>query len=126
MKPLSFPLLADENIRPEVVQALRAQGKDIRTVHDEGLTGHPDIEILRRAHQLGRAVATHDSDFGRLAVLTGEPIVGIIYLRPGHIGPAFVLEAIAAIESLDEDVEPPFIVVSDRREDLVRIRVRRL
>ena len=95
-------------------------------MHDEALTGSQDIDILRRAHELGCAVLTHDSDFGKLAVLSGESIVGIIYLRPGHISAAFVLETIAAIDSQDEDVEPPFIVVAERRGELVRVRVRRL
>jgi predicted nuclease of predicted toxin-antitoxin system len=126
MKPLGFPLLTDENIRSEVVDALRAQGKDIVSVHDEKLTGQPDVAILRRARELGRVMLTHDSDFGQLAVQAGEPIVGIIYLRPGHIAPAFVLQTIAAIESRGDEVEPPFILVAERRQDVVRVRVRRV
>jgi predicted nuclease of predicted toxin-antitoxin system len=125
MKPLGFPLLADENIHRDVVEALRAQSKDVVSVHDEKLTGQPDVAILRRARELGRVVLTHDSDFGQLAAQMGEPIVGIIYLRPGHISPAFVLQTIAAVESRADDVEPPFILVAERREDIVRIRVRR-
>lgn len=124
-RPLDFPLLADENIRPDVVTALAGLGRDVRTVHDENLTGASDLEILRRARSLGRVVLTHDSDFGRLAVQGGEPILGIICLRPGHISPPVVLETLAAIDSLQHDVEPPFILVAARRGDDVRIRVRR-
>ena len=72
MKPLGFPLLADENIHPEVVAALAARSKDIRTVHDEALIGALDLEIIRRARELERVILTHDSDFGKIAVLTGE------------------------------------------------------
>jgi predicted nuclease of predicted toxin-antitoxin system len=126
MKPLGFPLLADENVHPDVVDALRAQGKDIVSVHDEKLTGQPDVAVLRRARELARVVLTHDSDFGQLAVQAGEPIVGIIYLRPGHLSAAFVLQTIAAVESRGDEVEPPFIVVAERREDIVRVRVRRV
>ena len=126
MKPLGFPLLADENIHADVVDALRAQGKDIVSVHVENLAGRSDLDILRRARELARVVLAHDSDFGQLAVQMGEPIVGIVYLRPGHISPAFVLQTIAAIESRDDEVDPPFILVAERREDLVRVRVRRL
>jgi predicted nuclease of predicted toxin-antitoxin system len=125
MKPLGFPLLADENIAPYVVEALAGQGKDIRSIHDEALTGGTDLAILRRARELGRVVLTHDSDFGRLAVDRGEDFVGIVYLRPGHLSVAFVLESVAAIEALDEEVSPPFIIVADRRGDVVRIRIRR-
>jgi predicted nuclease of predicted toxin-antitoxin system len=91
-RPFDFPLLADENIRPDVVVALASVGRNIRTVHEEHLTGASDVEILRRARALGRVVLAHDSDFGRLAIQSGEPIVGIICLRPGHISPAVVLQ----------------------------------
>lgn len=35
MKPLGFPLLADENIGPEVVAGLQQRGCDVRTTWDE-------------------------------------------------------------------------------------------
>jgi predicted nuclease of predicted toxin-antitoxin system len=125
VKPLEYPLLLDENIGADLVAKLRATGKDVRTVHDEGLTGSSDVLVLRRAHQQGRVVLTHDRDFGTLAVHADEPYVGIVYLRPGHISVAFVEGTIAAIESSTTDVEPPFLVVAERRADVVRIRVRR-
>jgi predicted nuclease of predicted toxin-antitoxin system len=124
MKPLDFPLLADENIQPAVVAALNDRGQDIRSVHGEGLTGHSDADLLRYAHAHGRVLLTHDRDFGRLAVLAGEPVVGIIYLRPGHISADFVLELIAALDASPYEVEPPFIVVAERKGDTVRVRVR--
>ena len=91
MKPLDFPLLSDENIAPDVVTGLRALGCDLRTVGEERLIGRPDMEVLERATNQGRVVVTHDLAFGRSAVRTGTPFVGIIYLRPGHISAAFVL-----------------------------------
>ena len=126
MNPLGFPLLADENIHADVIRALIEQGKDVRSLHDEGLAGAPDNEVLRRAHQLGRVVLTHDSDFGKLAVYAGEDLTGIIYVRPGHISAEFVLATIAAVESHGDDVEPPFIVVAERKQDIVRVRVRKM
>ncbi len=83
MIPLAFPLLADENIHPDVVAGLRAQGKNITTVGEERLIGRSDLEVLRHAHSGGRVVVTHDGDFGTLAVLRGEPFTGVIYLRRG-------------------------------------------
>lgn len=124
MKPLGFPLLADENIHPEVLQALAKQGKDIRSVQDEGLAGRRDVEILRHAEPRGWVVLTHDSDFGALSIRSKEPYVGIIYLRPGHILARFVLEALEAVESLPIEVSPPFIVTAERKGDTVRVRVR--
>lgn len=126
MKPIDFPLLADENIHPDVVAGLLARGRDIVSVAQEGLTGGADATVLRHAHAAGRVVLTHDADFGTLALRDGEPVIGVIYLRPGHIRAEFVLETIAAVESLDVDVQPPFIIVAERKEDTVRVRLRHL
>jgi predicted nuclease of predicted toxin-antitoxin system len=124
MNPLELPLLADENIHAEVVAALRKQGKDVRTVEDEALLGSDDVTILRRAHAGSRVVMTHDADFGTLAVQTGEPYTGILFLRPGHISPAFVLDALAALEASAITVAAPFIAVVERKDGHVRVRVR--
>lgn len=39
MKPLEYPLLADENIHRDVVRTLLARNKDVRSVLDEGMAG---------------------------------------------------------------------------------------
>jgi hypothetical protein len=51
-------------------------------------------------------------------------VSGIIYLRPGHIEPRFVVEMLEALAEATIDVEPPFLVVVQRREGQVRIRFR--
>ena len=124
MKPLEYPLLADENIHRKVVVTLGESGKDVRSVADEDLLGANDSEILRRAHTQRRVVLTHDSDFGRLAIQVGQPFVGVVYIRPGHITSSFVLASLDALERLDIDVPPPFIIVVERRADVVRVRSR--
>ena len=53
-----------------------------------------------------------------------EPLIGIIYLRPGHIRAAFVLEILDAIRDRAPEVEPPFLLVAARRGDVIRIRTR--
>ncbi len=124
MKPLEFPLLADENIHPDVVSALRERRCDVTTVVEAGLGGAADDAVLRHAVAEGRVVCTHDSDFGSLAFQGDEPFVGIIYLRPGHIDPRFVLEMIDAVGSTAGEVEAPFIIVAVRSEESVRVRLR--
>jgi predicted nuclease of predicted toxin-antitoxin system len=122
--PLDHPLLTDENIHPEVVNALRQRGKNVRTVTEERLAGRSDLEILRRARATGRVIVTHDSDFGALAVRDRERFVGIVYIRPGHIDPEFVLGILASVEANPVDATPPFIVVAERRGDEIRVRQR--
>jgi predicted nuclease of predicted toxin-antitoxin system len=97
VKPLDFPLLTDENIAPDVVEGLRTRRCDLRTAAEERLLSRPDAERLERATSQGRVVATHDLAFGRSAIRTGTPFVGIVYLRPGHISAACVLEVIDAL-----------------------------
>jgi predicted nuclease of predicted toxin-antitoxin system len=124
VKLLDYPLLTDENIHPDVVSWLVARGKDVRSVSDEALLGVDDRAVLRRAYDQGRVVLTHDGDFGRLAIQEGEPFIGIVRVRPGHISSAFVLETLQAAAVDDVDAQPPFIVVIERRADLVRVRMR--
>ena len=46
MKALDFPLLADENILPDVVAFLRKAGLDVKSVVEQGLFGSPDTDVL--------------------------------------------------------------------------------
>ncbi len=126
MSPLDFPLVADENIHPDVILFLRQEGRNVRSISEEGLFGQSDLMILRQAHQEGRVVLTHDSDFGTLAVLQGERFTGIIYLRPRHIQAEFTIQSLKTIASQELDVQPSFIVVARRQGQAVQIRVRRL
>jgi hypothetical protein len=59
-----------------------------------------------------------------MAIATGAPYCGIVFVRPGHIRAEFVLETIDAARLAIGDVTPPFLVTIERRVDRVRIRVR--
>ena len=124
MKPFEFPLLTDENIGPDVVAGLRERDCDVRTVADESLIGSSDQNVLERAVQHGRVVVTHDLGFGHSPIAAGAAFIGIIYLRPGHISSTFVLEVVDAVSQSSVDVEAPFVLVAERRESTVRVRVR--
>jgi len=124
VNPLDFPLLTDENVHPDVVAFLRERGNDVRSVVECDLLGQSDVDLLRLAHESGRVILTHDHDFGTLAVARGEPFTGIVYLRPGHIRPEFTIETVEAIAAQSITVQSPFIVVAERRGQVVRIRVR--
>jgi hypothetical protein len=104
VKPLDFQLLSDENIAPDVVTCLRARGCDFRPAYEEG--------------PIGRLA------FGRAAIRSDIPFVGIVYLRPGHISADFVLGVIDALRASAIDVQPPFVVVAERRGATIRVSVR--
>lgn len=123
MKALDFPLLADENVHPEVIDFLRKAGLDVMSVSEQGQFGLPDSQVLQQATEAGRVVLTHDSDFGGLALM-GAQFIGIIYIRPGHIRTEFTIKTIEAVRDNAPEVTPPFILVAERTGDTVKIRVR--
>jgi predicted nuclease of predicted toxin-antitoxin system len=125
MRALDFPLLADENIHPDVIAFLRETGLDVESASEQGRFGLPDTQVLSQATQRGRVVLTHDSDFGGLALM-GAQFIGIIYLRPGHIHADFTVKTLEAIQDHAPDVAPPFILVAERTGDTVKIRVRQM
>ena len=125
MNALDFPLLADENVHPEVIDFLRKAGLDVASVSEQGQFGLPDSQVLQQATEAGRVVLTHDSDFGGLALM-GAQFIGIIYVRPGHIRTEFTTKTIEAVRDNAPEVTPPFILVAERTGDTVKIRVRQL
>jgi len=57
MNPLEFALLADENVAPEVVVAMRERHLDVVTAGELGLSGAPDSALLARAAAQSRVSA---------------------------------------------------------------------
>jgi len=126
LKLREFPLLTDENVDPDVVAGLRGLGFDVLDVVQGGRQGASDVDLLRWATSQGRIVVSHDADFGTLAILQHEPLVGLVFLRPGHIDPQFTMATIRAVLNADPDVTPPFVLVAKRSGNQVTIRVRAL
>lgn len=126
MKLRDFPLLTDENLDPDVVAHLRQVGFDVVDVVESNLQGSADVDLMRLAYAQGRVIVTHDADFGTLAIHQNEPLVGIFYLRPGHIDAQFTIALLTAVLSNDPDVSAPFVLVAKRTANTVTIRVRHL
>ena len=126
MKLKEFGLLTDENIHADVVRFLRSMGFDVLDVREENPHGTSDTNLLRWAVSEDRIVLTHDSDFGTLVMLAGEPIVGIVFLRPGHIEPEFTTDSIDALLREELDLTPPFILIAQRKGSRVTVRLRSL
>jgi predicted nuclease of predicted toxin-antitoxin system len=124
LKFSQLAFLADQNIHPEVTAFLTNRGLAVTTAEEAGLDRASDSAILKRALDEGRAVLTHDSDFGKLAIAANQTIHGIVYLRPGHIVPERTIGTLIALLETNLDLIPPFIVVAARTADKVRIRVR--
>ncbi len=126
MKLRDFGILTDQNLHPEVVAFLRSEGFNVLDVREQGVLGTEDLILLQRSVVENRLIFTHDSDFGTLAIRQGEQVVGIVYIRPGHIRPQFTIDTIQAILTDDPDVCPPFILVAKRSGTKVSLRVRQI
>ncbi len=120
MRLAESPWLTDENIHPEVIAYLRSRGLDVVDVKEQGWQGRLDEEILDAAYRAGRIVLTHDGDFGTIALLGGQPVVGIVRIRPGHIRSDVIIRTLDRLLDLALDPSPPFLIVA--QGDLVRLR----
>jgi predicted nuclease of predicted toxin-antitoxin system len=126
MKLRECRLLTDENIDPLLVAYLRTEGFDVLDVCEQGLQGSTDVDLLRRSFQESRVIVSHDADFGTLALLQGEPVFGIVFLRPGHIDVNFTIQTVQTLLQVASELSPPFLLVAKRNQDEVVIRIRRL
>ena len=84
----------DENLPVEVLEDLRAAGHEGDSVHDEGLAGEPDTEILAAAKREGRVLLTLDKGIGDIRTHRPEEYPGIVLFRPASSGRRAALEFI--------------------------------
>jgi predicted nuclease of predicted toxin-antitoxin system len=74
--------LLDEMYPPDLAAALRSEGMHVATVHEEGLAGRSDPEILIAAVEGGYVLITENvADFARIAteqVASGKHHPGVL------------------------------------------------
>ena len=73
--------LADENVAPRVVEALKKEGFDVTSIFERKLTKSSDEIILKLARKEKRVILTHDKDFGNLIRQPYLTHGGVILLR---------------------------------------------
>lgn len=83
--------LADENISPRVIDALKKEGFDALSVYDINLSAAPDEKILKIARKKNLTIITHDKDFGNLIHQFHQSHSGIILLRLKNQSPQNVI-----------------------------------
>lgn len=71
----------DENLHPDVAEALRQQGHDALTVFDQGLRGHSDEGVADVCQNEARALVTLDLDFADVRYYPPQDYPGIIVFR---------------------------------------------
>ena len=116
--------LLDECVSPLVQQQLVGSGHDVVHVHDVGLTGAPDSEVLEAAAAEERVVVTMDTDFGALIAHSGSRLPSVVLFR-GEVTRRPHAQAVLLLVNLDQVAddlgEGAVVVIGDER-----VRVRRL
>ena len=78
--PVSFYM--DHHIPKAITVGLRLRGIDVVTAHEDGANQFSDDLLLKRAHELKRALFTQDDDLLEEAAKcqrNGTPFSGVIY-----------------------------------------------
>ena len=111
----------DENLPIEIAALLRASGHDTDTVHDEGLAGSPDTNVIAACKSEMRCLITLDLDFGDMRAYPPHELPGLIVLRLKRQDKAHVIEIASRMIPLleSEPIEQRLWIVEEER---VRIR----
>jgi hypothetical protein len=117
-------LLTDENIDPDVVMFLRRSHFDVLDLKEAGLQASTDIAIIRLAHLGGRVVVTEDYDFCQIVFVQAPDFVGVVHFKPGSFFSGYHVETMKTLIETNPDVELPFFISAERKNNKVRIRVR--
>jgi predicted nuclease of predicted toxin-antitoxin system len=116
-------ILANENFPRQAVVALREAGHDVWWARTDG-AGLQDADILARARQEQRILATFDKDFGELAFREGLPAeCGIVLCRFAVPSPESAARKIVAALESRSDWRGHFSVIEEgqvRMRPLVR------
>ena len=115
-------LLRDMGIAPSTGRHLRASGHDVVHLLEEQLACLPNDQIVAKAQEEGRAIVTHDLDFGRIVALSGRSVPSVVTLRLGDMTPARVNVALdTALRAAGRSLEKGALVtITDRG---IRVRV---
>ncbi|MDX2305178.1 MAG: DUF5615 family PIN-like protein [Microscillaceae bacterium] len=120
----NFAWLVDENLPSKIVDFLREQKIDVKSVREENLFGVSDIYLIQLAFIENRIIVTQDSDFGTIIHQREISFTGIIYLRPGHFESSFHIQTLQHLFNQINEIKSPFIIVAENKPEIVKIRVR--
>jgi predicted nuclease of predicted toxin-antitoxin system len=102
LKISAFKFLADMNISPLSVEALRRKGWDIVRVSQRMSARTPDREVLTFARTEGWVAVTQDLDFSALLALSSWDSPSLITLRLKDSAPEIVVRRLLETQDLLE------------------------
>jgi predicted nuclease of predicted toxin-antitoxin system len=106
--------LANMNISPITVEALRNHGWDIIRVSEVMDEKSKDIDVLVYAQKQNKVVITQDLDFSQILALRGYAKPSLINLRFENARPDFVTARIIdVVSSMEKELEEGVVVTVD-------------
>jgi predicted nuclease of predicted toxin-antitoxin system len=106
--------LANMNISPITVEALRNHGWDIIRVSEVMDEKSKDIDVLVYAQKQNKVVITQDLDFSQILALRGYAKPSLINLRFENAKPDFVTARIIdVVASMEKELEEGVVVTVD-------------
>jgi len=106
--------LANMNISPITVEALRNHGWDIIRVSEVMDEKSKDIDVLVYAQKQNKVVITQDLDFSQILALRGYAKPSLINLRFENARPDFVAARIIdVVSSMEKELEEGVVVTVD-------------
>ena len=107
--------LANMNISPITVEALRNHGWDIIRVSEVMDEKSKDIDVLVYAQKQNKVVITQDLDFSQILALRGYAKPSLINLRFENASPDFVTARIIdVVSSMEKELEEGVVVTVDK------------
>lgn len=104
-------LKLDENLGRRWAEQLRLAGHDVHTVHDEGLAGAADRDVIAAAVDERRVLVTMDLDFANPMRFPPGDTAGVVVLRDRRPAPVerprSLLEGSACIDDCPPAVRHP-------------------
>lgn len=118
---MPLQILADMNISPLTVNALRQAGWDAYRVSAPLSEDASDEAILTYAAETGQIVCTQDLDFSALLAVSGRARPSLITLRLSNTAPRIVTERLLdVLPTVTDDVKQGAVVIIEDRA--VRVR----
>ena len=106
--------LANMNISPITVEALRNHGWDIIRVSEVMDEKSKDMDVLVYAQKQNKVVITQDLDFSQILALRGYAKPSLINLRFENARPDFVTARIIdVVSSMEKELEEGVVVTVD-------------
>ena len=104
-------------------EALATAGHDVVHIHDRGLDGHVDDDVLGLARKERRVLISANTDFGEILARSGAELPSLVLLRQGNRTVEHrAATLLANLPQVSDDLQAGAVVVLT--DD--RVRVRRL